>query len=271
MLNISMAFNLSYCGALVRRVDPDRFLLSMMMSSARREALWALFAFNHEIAKTREVVSEARLGMIRLQWWREAVATLYEEGAAVSDNEVLIALSKAIAGYDLPLAEFEALIYAREFDLEAVLPGNVEGLVNYADFTTTPLTQLVLAVLGEDVEGEPVQLVSVNYALAGLLRAVPFHVQSGACVLPEDLMAEHGQSVNKLYDGKRVDALPCVVEAVTGQIVSGVACESRFLKGMQALSVMYLKQIKARGYDVFHPRMVVAPPFKALRVLFSVM
>ena len=32
-----------------------------------------LYAFNHELARAREAVSEPPLALIRLQWWREVV------------------------------------------------------------------------------------------------------------------------------------------------------------------------------------------------------
>ena len=73
-----MAKTLSYCGQVVRDQDRDRFLLSLFAPADRREALWALFAFNHEIAKTREVVTEMQLGLIRLQWWREQVTNIFK-------------------------------------------------------------------------------------------------------------------------------------------------------------------------------------------------
>ena len=63
--------------ALVRRHDPDRFLTALFAPPERRDALLTLYAFNHELARAREVVSEPPLALIRLQWWREVV-----EGAA---------------------------------------------------------------------------------------------------------------------------------------------------------------------------------------------
>ena len=49
---------------LVQRHDPDRYLLSLFAPARHRAALWALYAFNHEIAKTREVVTETTMGLI---------------------------------------------------------------------------------------------------------------------------------------------------------------------------------------------------------------
>ena len=119
---------LSYCGELVRKHDPDRFFMSLMQPADRREALWALYAFNYEIAKTREVVTDTTLGLIRLQWWRDGIAEIYD-GKDVRQNEILPTLAQAIKDYDLPQKLFEDLCYAREFDLEGVIPADMAGLL----------------------------------------------------------------------------------------------------------------------------------------------
>jgi NADH dehydrogenase [ubiquinone] 1 alpha subcomplex assembly factor 6 len=261
---------ISYVGQLVRDNDLDRFFLSMFAPAAVRENLWALFAFNHEIAKTREVVSETQLGLIRLQWWREAIAGVYG-GQDVPEHEVLKPLSVAIKAHDLPKALFETLVYAREFDLEDVLPGNVEGLVNYADFTATPLMKLAAIICGDRAQAEPVQAVAVNYALCGLMRAIPFHAQQRRCYLPEDLMQRHDVRQSWLYEFKVQAGLPPVVERVMGEFVADVKPQSRFLKAAQALAGLYARQIRAAGYDPLSPKMQGDPPFKALRVACAAM
>ena len=68
---------LSYCGDQIRRYDRDRFLTALFAPADRREDLFALYAFNLEVAKTREVASEAMLGQIRLQWWRDALDEVF--------------------------------------------------------------------------------------------------------------------------------------------------------------------------------------------------
>lgn len=265
-----MTSKLPYCGQVVKTQDPDRFLLSMFASAERREALWALFAFNAEIAKTRAVVSETQLGLIRLQWWREAIAKIYDSGV-VLEHEVIKPLAAAIQKHDLPRDVFETLIYAREFDLEDVLPGNIEGLLNYADFTSTPLLTLALKILGENGDAEPVRPIAVNYALAGILRAVPHFARERRCLLPEDLLKAHGQSVNKLYEFKPAEGLPKVIEAVWAQKIEGIRTESQFLRAANGLALIYFRQIKGLKFDVFHPRWAQPPALKALRLLLSTM
>lgn len=251
---------------MVKNQDLDRFLLSHFAPAECREALWVLFAFNHEIAKTREVVSETQLGLIRLQWWRDAIAAIYD-GGAVPEHEVVQPLVRVIADYDLDRELFDTLIYAREFDLEDVLPSDLEGLLNYADFTSTPLLKLVAKVL--DAEAEPVQVVATNYALIGVLRASVSFARQRRCYLPQDLMEEHAVRTNQLFELKKQDGLRDVVREVGDAFVSGVKCEDRFMRASQRLSAMYLKQLKKLNYDAFHPRLVLPPAFKELRLVLG--
>lgn len=261
-----MHSKLSYCAALVKEQDPDRFLITLMMPAPVREDLFALFAFNHEIAKTREVVSETKLGLIRLQWWRDQVDNIYR-GGEVPEHEVLQPLARAIQEHNLTQEDFERLIYAREFDLEDVLPATLEGLLNYADFTSTPLMNLALQITGEDPEQHAVQPVAVNYALMGIIRAVPFFAAQRRCLLPESLMRQYG--VRKLYDLKPEGDIPGLIREISGQFVNNLRPAPRFLKLSDALARMYCKQAWAYGFDPFHPRLRFPLPFKALRLWFS--
>jgi NADH dehydrogenase [ubiquinone] 1 alpha subcomplex assembly factor 6 len=64
---------LSYCAQQLRRLDPDRYLTALFAPDRRREGLFALYAFNLEVARAREAVREPMMGLIRLQWWRDAL------------------------------------------------------------------------------------------------------------------------------------------------------------------------------------------------------
>jgi hypothetical protein len=97
---------------LVRRHDPDRFLTALFAPPDKRDALLTLYAFNHELARAREVVSQPPLALIRLQWWREVV-----EGAQ-RRHEVAEPLLAAIDRGELDRDDLAALIDAREIEAE---------------------------------------------------------------------------------------------------------------------------------------------------------
>src|SRR3546814_7792176 len=125
---------LSSCGALVDRHDRDLSLASLFAPEAQREHLFALYAFNHEVAKTAEVVSEPMIGRIRLQWWRECLDGIYD--GAARQHEVVQPLAEAIAARQLPRALLEAIIDARELDLDAEPPASLEALRRSEEHTS---------------------------------------------------------------------------------------------------------------------------------------
>src|SRR5438105_5285090 len=98
---------------LLRRHDRDRYLCTLFAPADRRAALIALYAFNYEIAKTRDVVSEPLLGQTRLQWWREALDAVYS-GGPVREHEVMTPLAAAIRRHDLGRAHFDTMIAAAD-------------------------------------------------------------------------------------------------------------------------------------------------------------
>jgi phytoene synthase len=247
-------------------------LLSLFAPAPARGALWALFAFNYEIAKTREVVSDTTIGLIRLQWWRDAIAEIYD-GKIVRRHEVVDMLSEAIKAHDLPREDFDALIYAREFDLEGVAPANLEGLLNYCDYTTTPLMRLAMKIMGEAVEEGALKALSVHYALVGTLRAVPYMFNQRRMMLPQDILSEHDMSEQKIFDFNKIENLPEVISEVLNTSEpyrnASSASNNRFLKAMRTMSFMYEEQIRGAGFDVLAPSMARPPKFLAFRVWFK--
>lgn len=257
--------SISACGEIVRAHDPDRFLLSMFAPAAARSDLWALFAFNHEIAKTREVVSDSTLGLIRLQWWRDAINGIYE--GKILAHEVVAPLAQAIERHNLPRDLFDTLLYAREFDLEDVLPGNVEGLINYADFTTTPLLKLAVRITGGDEAAEVVQPIAINYAIIGILRAIHFHGRAGRCYLPEDLMMQHSIKRVEIGNPKNRQALSQIaVKVAEKSFVHGVKVDSQILQAHNNFARIYFDHLKRAKFDTMSHKYMNPPAFLTLRL-----
>lgn len=172
--------------ALVRRHDPDRFLTALFAPADRRDALLTLYAFNHELARAREVVSEPPLALIRLQWWREVV-----EGAR-RRHEVADPLSDVIDAGLLRPDDLLPLIEARELEADPAF----ETLADWLDWMQTGAGGLAVAaarVLGA-AEPEAARPFGAAYGVAGVLRSVPVLSAAGRCLLPLDLLAAQGLS-----------------------------------------------------------------------------
>ena len=179
--------------ALLRRHDRDRFQTTLFAPAERREALLALYAFNYEIARVRETVTEPMLGQIRLQWWREVIAAAFA-GEPPRSHLVAIPLTAVIRDCGLTRTHFDRLINTRERDLVDEPPANLAALEDYAEGTSAPLVQLGLEVLGvrRPDANETARQVGIGFALAGLLRAMPFHAGAGRCFIPEEIAGRAG-------------------------------------------------------------------------------
>lgn len=260
--------SLTYCGNIVRQQDPDRFLLSLLAPARVRPALWALYAFNYEIAKTREVVSETATGLIRLTWWREAIDEIYK-GQAPRAHEVVRDLARAIHDHDLPQSHFDTLVFAREFDVEDRNPATLQGLFHYADYTATALTDLSLRIIGQAQSAGVIRDASIRYAVIGLIRGVSYMLPRRRCYLPNDVMEAHNLSVQKLFDFRQKDGLPHVVRDVVAALPDAPESSARHIRAMNKLSALYIAQIEKAGFDVFDSALGVPPLFKSLRVALA--
>jgi phytoene synthase len=89
-----------HCEALVRAADKDRFLATLFAPGRKRGPLFALYAFNIEIAGVRDRVREPMAGEIRLQWWRDVLDG--ERGGEAAANPVAAALTRHDRAFSLP-------------------------------------------------------------------------------------------------------------------------------------------------------------------------
>ena len=172
--------------ASVRRHDPDRFLTALFAPPAKRAALLALIAFNHELARARETTSEPHLALIRLQWWRDVV-----EGAA-RRHEVATPLAAALDAGLLHRGDLLAMIDAREAEAEPA----IETLAAWLDYVRGSAGGLAVAAarLLEAPQPEALRPFGAAYGVAGLLRSVPLLARQQRCLLPLDVLAAHGLS-----------------------------------------------------------------------------
>jgi phytoene synthase len=176
----------------VRRHDPDRFLTALFAPPDRRPALLALYAFNHELARAREAAHEPALALIRLQWWREVV-----DGAPRA-HEVATPLAAVLSDGALPRADLLALIDAREVETDPAI-ATIDDWLAYLRGTAGGLAVAAARLLGA-MAPEALRNLGAAYGAAGVLRAVPALARQGRCLLPADVLAEHGLSPEAVPD-----------------------------------------------------------------------
>lgn len=139
--------------ALIRRVDPDRWLSSRFIGNVETRAdVIALYAFDHELARAPKVTSNALLGEMRLTWWREALDEIFE-GRPVRHHPVAQALAHVVARRGLKRAPLEAMIDARYRELDPA-PMDEGEVLDWARDTGGLAAQLAAQVLDPSIEAK---------------------------------------------------------------------------------------------------------------------
>lgn len=146
--------------ALVRRVDPDRWLSSRFVADAAARAdLIALYALDHELTRIPKIVSDPLMGEIRMTWWREGLEEI-AEGKPPRSHPVL----QAIAAGALPATALAALAEARLDDLDGEKAG--EAALVHADATEGLLMALAARRLSPRATADQVKHAARAVALS---------------------------------------------------------------------------------------------------------
>jgi phytoene/squalene synthetase len=230
---------LSPCGAAVRAGDPDRFLAALLAPPGPRERLFALYAFNLELARIPSVVSEPMLGAIRLQWWREVVEAAFA-GAPPRRHEVAEPLTAAIREAALPRAPFERLLDARARDVGADPPTTRAELDAYLADTGGALLDLAARALAPDGGGPATADAGFAFAAANLLRAAPALIAKGRSL--------RGPAATGAAQGLAADALVALARARAARPRPPRAALPAFAAGWRAEAA--LRGALAAGYRV---------------------
>jgi phytoene synthase len=202
--------NFLHCEAMVREQDPDRYFATLFAPARHRPHLFALHAFNSEVARIRDAITQTLAGEIRLQWWRDVIGG--SQGAHVGEasaNPVAAALETTITQYTLPRQPLLDLIEARTHDLYDDPMATLNDLEGYCGETVSALFRLSALILadGEDPgAADAAGYAGVAYGVTGLMRAFPFHVRRGQLYLPPvEVLERHGLTRGDVVAG-RADA-----------------------------------------------------------------
>jgi phytoene synthase len=156
---------------LIKRTDPDRWLASRLIGEGQaRSDVLALLAFDHELAKVRDLVSDALMGEIRLTWWSEALDEM-SQGLAPRSHPSALALADMITRHDLSPVLLNSLIEARIDDLGCTLMETPEAVLAYVDATQVVYSALALTILAPGTDPHAIRSAARAYGVAVLLRS----------------------------------------------------------------------------------------------------
>jgi 15-cis-phytoene synthase len=182
----------AHCEAVVRAADKDRFLAALFAPAERRRHLFALYAFNGEIARVRDVAREALPGEIRLQWWRDVLGG--DARGEVSANPIAAALLDTVATCELPRDPLIRLVDAHSFDLYDDAMATLADLDAYGRDTDGTLMGLAARVLAGNDAAAAAASAGVACTVTRRLRSFPADVARRQMFVPLELLDRRGVS-----------------------------------------------------------------------------
>jgi phytoene synthase len=202
----------AHCEALVRASDKDRFVASLFAPTDSRAHLFALYAFNLEIARVAEVAHTPLAGEIRLQWWYDALT-----GAGHGDatgHPVLGALLDTLDRCRLSAQPLLDLIEARRSDLYQEPIATLTEFESYVRRTSTGLfgtAARIVAWSGHEL-ADATDAAGLAYGTTTLLAVAPLHAARGHVYVPSEVLLRHSAGAADLLTGHATPALTAALD-----------------------------------------------------------
>jgi phytoene synthase len=193
----------AFCADLVRSHDFVRYAATIFVPADVRRALLALYAFNVEITRVRDQVSQALPGEIRLQWWTDMLAG-HAHGSA-EGNPVAAELMQVIRVGELPVETLSRLIEEHQFDLYNDPMPTMAALEGYLNDTSSALFALAARIAGGPPLPEVDHLARHAGLAQGLVRVIAtlaYDASRRQLFLPQQVLAEHGSDLEEVFAGR---------------------------------------------------------------------
>ncbi|WFU13461.1 phytoene/squalene synthase family protein [Bradyrhizobium sp. CB3481] len=207
----------AFCADLVRTHDFTRYASTLFLPAAQRRALLSVYAFNVEISRVREQVSQPLPGEMRLQWWTDMLDGAGHGG--VEGNPVAAELLQTIGEFRLPVAPLSRLIEEHQFDLYNDPMPSMAALEGYLTDTSAALFSL-----GARIAAPPSPAIDHLSRHAGLAQgiaqvvgALPLDAARRQLFLPLQLLQQHGSGVEQVYSGKQTPNIRAAIDQLVAE------------------------------------------------------
>lgn len=206
----------AFCAELVRSHDFDRYASTLFVPAEKRRPLLALYAFNAEVSRVRDQVSQPLPGEIRLQWWTDALAG--QGHGDVEQNPVAAELLLAIQAHDLPTDRLAKLIDAHIFDLYNDPMPDLAVLESHFRDTSATLLACAARILGDASEAvdHAAEHGGLAQGVARITARLPYDAAKRQIYLPQDMLRPNGGNSEDVFAGKLTPAIRTTLDQLIG-------------------------------------------------------
>jgi phytoene synthase len=263
-----------FCADLVRTHDFVRYASTLFLPAIQRRALLAIYAFNVEILRVREQVSQPLPGEMRLQWWTDMLAGAGHGG--VEGNPVAAELKLAIRDFRLPVEPLSRLIDEHQFDLYNDPMPSMAALEGYINDTASVLLSLAAGVASRPSEevDHLARHAGLAQGIVQVIAALPQDAARRQLFVPLQLLQQHGSGMEEVFSGKQTPQTRAAIDQLIGEarghldtafeLLAGAPAEVRPIFLPLALVRRELKRMSRADVDPFVPQVT-----SRLRILWT--
>jgi phytoene synthase len=206
-----------FCTDLVRAHDFPRYASTLFVPSAQRRALLAVYAFNVEVTRVRDQVSQPLPGEIRLQWWTDMLAGAGHGG--VEGNPVAAELLLAIRNWRLPVERLSRLIDEHQFDLYNDPMPSMAALEGYISDTSSTLFSLGAGIAGRQSEAieHLARHAGLSQGMVNIIAALPLDASRRQLFVPLQVLESHGSGMEEVFAGKETPKLRAALDQLMAE------------------------------------------------------
>jgi 15-cis-phytoene synthase len=207
----------SFCADLVRTHDFARYAATLFAPTEQRRALIALYAFNAEISRVREHVTQPLPGEVRMQWWIDMLAGAGHGG--VEGNPVAAELLLAIRHFRLPVEPLTRLIQEHQFDLYNDPMPSMAALEGYINDTAVALFMLAALIAARPSAGidHLARHAGLAQGLAQVVANLPLDASRRQLFVPQQVLQQHGSNIEEVFAGKQTPTLRAALDQLIGE------------------------------------------------------
>jgi phytoene synthase len=177
-----------HCRRLIAQADKARYWATLYAPEDRRDPLFALYAFDLEVAAIGGRVREPMAGEIRLQWWREVLEGKRAEEAAA--NPVAAALLATLQHHGAATQPLLGLTEARRFDVYDEPMQTVADLEAHGRATAGAVVRVAAQFLG--VPNDQSEKISSQAGLGQIYLEILLSPTLRATYIPNEILAHYG-------------------------------------------------------------------------------
>jgi len=207
----------AFCADLVRTHDFVRYASTLFLPAVQRRALLSIYAFNVEISRVREQVSQPLPGEMRMQWWTDMLQGAGHGG--VEGNPVAAELRQTIGEFRLPVEPLLRLIEEHQFDLYNDPMPSMAALEGYVTETSAALFSLAARIAAQPSAAidHLARHGGLAQGIAQALTALPHDAARRQLFVPLQLLQQHGSGMEQVFAGKQTPQARAAIDQLIGE------------------------------------------------------